>query len=102
YLTYSFPKSGNVLYVLAEYQINDKISRQIKSSYYSDTIFVSGFAQNREYDVTLYAVTRAEVKSDPVQVKVFPDTPPYLLVYPSLSVRADFGGIQVSSENIEE
>ncbi len=102
YLTYSLPKSGNVLYVLAEYQINDKIHRQIKSSYYSDTIFVSGFAQSREYDVTLYAVTRAEVKSDPVQVKVFPDTPPYLLVYPSLSVREDFGGIQVSSENIEE
>src|SRR5258708_26943970 len=36
YITYSLPHSKNILYVQANYQINDKINRQTKSSHYSD------------------------------------------------------------------
>lgn len=83
YITYTLPKSDNLLYILAEYKINDCISQQTKSSYYNDTIKVEGFAKSKDYEVTLYAVSRAEIKSDPVIVKVHPDAPAYLSVFSS-------------------
>ena len=70
-------------------------SRQTKSSYYSDSITVSGFAKSQDYKVTLQVVSRAEVKSDSVVVTVHPDTPAYLLAKPTLKMQADFGGVNV-------
>lgn len=99
YITYTLPESRNLLYVLAQYKINDKISRQAKASYYSDTIRVDGFAKSQDYEVALYAVSRAQIKSDPVIVKVHPETPPYLAVFPTITVKRDFGGVHVSVVN---
>ncbi|TCC87940.1 DUF4959 domain-containing protein [Pedobacter frigiditerrae] len=99
YITYDLPNSKNLLYVLARYKINGVTTRETKSSYYSDTIMVDGFAKKQVYDVTLYAVSRAEVKSDPVVVKVNPDTPPYLLLKPTINAEADFGGIKITGLN---
>jgi len=48
YITYDLPNSDNLLYVQAEYRINDKTTRQTKSSYYSDTVTVDGFAKSQE------------------------------------------------------
>lgn len=101
YITYVLPESDNLLYVLAQYKINDSLSRQTKASYYSDTIIVEGFAKSKDYEVTLYAVSRAQVKSEPVTVTVHPDTPPYLAVFPSVDIRPDFGGVHVSVTNKE-
>ena len=80
YITYDLPKSDNILYVLAKYQIRDKEDRQTKSSYYSDTVNVEGFASSKDYNITLYTVSRAEVMSDPVTVTVHPKTPIFSLV----------------------
>ncbi|OOQ58931.1 hypothetical protein BC343_08845 [Mucilaginibacter pedocola] len=91
-LTYTLPNDKNLLYVLAQYNINDSRSRETKASYYTDTIVVDGFARAKEYEVTLYAVSRANVKSDPVTVKVNPATPNYLLINNNLAITPDFGG----------
>lgn len=91
-ITYKLPNSKNLLYVLASYKINDSRTRETKASYYTDTILVDGFSRAKEYEVTLYAVSRANVKSDPVVVKVNPKTPNYLLINTNLAVTADFGG----------
>lgn len=99
-ITYTLPDSKNLLYVMAQYKINGRTSRETKSSYYSDTITVEGFAKKQEYEVTVYAVSRANVKSDPVVVKVNPDTPPYLLLKPTVNVQADFGGVKISGVNL--
>lgn len=99
YITYALPNSPNLLYVLAKYRINDKLVRETKSSYYSDTVLVEGFAKKKEYEVTLYAVSRANLMSDPVVVKVNPDTPPYLLMKASLQVGAAFGGVKILGDN---
>src|SRR5687768_12612552 len=72
-ITYRLPNSENLLYVLARYNINDNRVRETKASYYTDTITVDGFARSQEYEVTLYAVSRANVMSDPVVVKVRPE-----------------------------
>lgn len=99
FITYDLPASPNILYVQAEYKINDAISRQTKSSYYSDTVRVDGFAKSQDYKVTLYVVSRAEVKSDPVEVTVHPNTPPYLLARQRLKMETDFGGVHISTIN---
>lgn len=99
YITYTLPDSKNILYVQADYYINDVVTRQTKSSYYSDTIRVDGFAKSKDYKVVLHTVSRAEIQSDSVVVTVHPDTPPYLLVQKSLTIRNDFGGLNISALN---
>lgn len=91
-ITYTLPNSKNILCVLATYNINDKRVRQTKSSYYTDTVIVDGFAKAKEYTVTLNVVSRANINSDPVVVKVNPLTPNYLLINSNLAINPDFGG----------
>lgn len=98
-ITYSLPNAANILYVLAKYEIRNGVARETKSSYYTDTIKVEGFAKESDYEVTLYAVSRADVKSEPVKVIVHPKTPPYLLIRNALSLQTDFGGVNVQSLN---
>lgn len=98
-ITYDLPKSDNILYVQATYKINDKVTRNSKSSYYSDTIHVDGFAKGQDYTVTLTTVSRANVSSDPVEVKVTPGTPPYLEALPTIVAKADFGGVNITVQN---
>lgn len=101
FITYSLPATGNVLYVKADYVINEKTGkkRQTKSSYYSDSLTVEGFAEKKEYTVTLTTVNRSNVESDPVTVKVFPDTPVYRLVAKTIKMQTDFGGVNVQTAN---
>jgi hypothetical protein len=98
-LTYTLPGSENLLYVEADYKINDKTVRQTKSSYFLDTLRVEGFQKSQDYTVTLHAVTRANVQSDPVVVTVHPDTPYYQLIRKSLTIAPDFGGININALN---
>jgi len=99
YITYSLPESKNILYVQAEYKINDKASRQSKSSYYSDSITVSGFAKSQDYQVVLWTVSRADVRSDSVVVTVHPDTPAYIRVSRTVKMSNDFGGLNIMAVN---
>lgn len=98
-ITYDLPNSPNLLYVLAKYKINDNTARETKSSYYTDTVVVDGFAKEKAYQVTLYAVTRANVMSDPVTVTVNPKTPVYSAVRPTLILSPDFSGVNVTGLN---
>ncbi|UOE47222.1 DUF4959 domain-containing protein [Mucilaginibacter sp. SMC90] len=98
-LTYTLPSSQNLLYVVADYNINGKTTRQTKSSYFLDTIRVDGFQSSKDYTITLHAVTRANVESDPVTVTVHPDTPYYQLIRKNLTLAADFGGVHLSTIN---
>ena len=101
YITYNLPDSKNILYVQAQYKINDKASRQSKSSYYSDSIKVGGFAKSQDYQVVLWTVSRAEVRSDSVVVTVHPDTPAYLKVIRTVKMNNDFGGVNITAINKE-
>lgn len=98
-ITYKLPDSKNLLYVLARYSINDDHVRESKTSYYQDTILVEGFAREGEYEVSLYAVSRANVLSDPVVVKVQPKTPNYILINEGLEISPDFGGANFAGVN---
>lgn len=98
-ITYKLPESRNLLYVLAQYPINEEKVRESKTSYYRDTIIADGFASEGEYEVTLYTVSRANIMSDPVVVKVQPKTPNYILVNEGLQISPDFGGANFYGPN---
>lgn len=96
-ITYTLPNSPNILYVMAQYKDEKGKTFEVKSSYYSDTIKVEGFPESKEYTVSLYTVSRSEVRSDPVTTKVFPKTPVYQAVYPTVQISPDFGGVLVTA-----
>jgi hypothetical protein len=100
-LKYKVPKDRNILYVMARCEINGKI-REVKASGYVDNLLIEGFADTEPKDITLYTVSRSDVKSEPVSVKVTPLTPPYLSVFESIELVPDFGGVSVSFENPTE
>ena len=101
-LTYALPKGPDLQYVLAEYQINATTTRQAKASRYGDSIRVEGFSKAGAYEVKLYAVSRGEVKSDPVSVTVNPTTPPYRVIAATLQIHPDFGGVNITFDNAGE
>ena len=102
YITYTLPKTENILYVIARYKINGSTFKETKSSYYSDTLKVEGFAESKDYDVTLYTVSRADIKSEPQVVTVHPGLPAYLRVKPTVTVSPDFGGVRIKGGNLDQ
>src|SRR5690606_33305070 len=101
-INYSLPDSKNLLYVKALYSIRDGVEKEAKASYFKNFIVLDGFSESREYEVTLYTVSRGEKLSEPLAVTVHPDTPPVLSTFNSLEIRQAFGGISVFYENESE
>lgn len=99
-ITYALPKDQDLLYVKAEYTLASGKRMEIKSSYYSNSLVVEGFSKAEEQTVTLYAVNRSEVSSEPVEVKVNPLESPIWDVFRSLETKAAFGGIFLGAENM--
>jgi hypothetical protein len=56
-------------------------TRVVKSSTYTNEILIDGFPDTKPQTVKLYAVSKAEVVSDPVDVIVEPKTPIFNLVF---------------------
>jgi len=101
-ITYDLPQDPSVLYVQADYMINNKVARQEKVSYYSDSLLVSGFATAGAYKVVLYSVSRSEVKSDSIAITVNPLIPPYRSIAATLFIQDAFGGVNISCQNPTE
>lgn len=98
-LTYTLPDDPNLLYVKAVYRLNSGAMREIKASYYTNTMTLDGFGDTNTHDVQVYAVNRSEVASDPVSVQVQPQENPIWDVRRSLVVSNDFSGVHVKAEN---
>jgi hypothetical protein len=98
-LTYVLPASTGLLYVKAVYETQPGVTREVRASYYNNSMVVDGFADTLLHPVQLYVVTRDEKQSEPVSITVSPLMPPYLSVFKSLAVLADFGGVHVSFTN---
>ncbi|SDD00465.1 DUF5000 domain-containing lipoprotein [Niabella drilacis] len=101
-IKFRMPVSEDLLYVKATYKLNSGKTYEAKSSLYKDYLIVEGFDRAGEYDVTLNAVAKGEVYSDPVTVKVTVSEPPYLLTRNSLNLAETFGGVYVSFLNAAE
>lgn len=97
-ISYTLPKSENLLYVMAEYSVKDRIVQK-KSSFYSNSLIVEGFPDTKEYTLKLYSVSRDGVKSSPVNVTITPLTPPIISTLNSIVMEPTFGGVKIHFEN---
>lgn len=96
-LTYQLPEDKNLLCVRAEYEIQPGVIREIKSSYYKDSLVLEGFGDTREYGVNVYSVGKNGKSSEPLIVKIKPLTPPVKVATKVL--KETFGGVSVTVEN---
>src|SRR5215207_10382308 len=94
-ITYTLPIDEDLLYVKAVYEIRKGVTREAKASFYTNSLLVDGFKDTSETTVTLYAVNRSEVVSEPYTVTVKPLMPAYLTSFDSLKVKPTFGGINI-------
>ncbi len=97
-LKYELPNDKNLLYVVAECIINDRVI-QDKASYYKDSLTLQGFPDASEYEVKLYSVNRSDKRSSPVSVFVHPLEPPYKTIFTSVDMFENFGGVTVKYTN---
>jgi hypothetical protein len=98
-LTYSLPNDKDLLYVVAQYTLENGTKMEEKASYYSSSLTLKGFKGLTEREVTLYAVSKSEVKSAPVIVKVNPLRAPVYDVFDSMTIQPDFGGLRIKANN---
>jgi hypothetical protein len=101
-LTYTLPGDEDLSYVKAEYETSAGHPREVKASYYVNTMTVDGFGDTLPHVIKLYAVNASEVASEPVTVTINPLTPPIDLALRSLKVVATFGGFNLTCDNPTE
>ena len=100
-IRYSMPDDDNLKYIRARYNPNDE-EKDVNASFYVDSLVVEGFPEAKEYEVKLYSVSYGDVASEPVTVKVHPQTPPYIEVGKTIEPHVFFGGLRVGFENVEK
>lgn len=97
-IMYKVPADPGLLYVEAKWT-HKGVERNTKASYYSDTLTLEGFGDTSEYNVQIYSINKSEQRSAPVNIKVKPLTPPVAEVFKTLTVRPDFGGLNIGFIN---
>lgn len=100
-ITYSLPDDQDLLYVKAEYTLTTGTEREVKASYYNNSLLIEGYADTLEHEIKLYAVNRGELASEPVNVTIKPKRSTIWDVFESLKTTAAFGGIHIEADNPE-
>lgn len=98
-ISYTLPNDARLLYVKAVYTISTGQQYEAKASYYGNSLLVEGFADTLEHEVKLYSVSRSNVESAPVTVKIKPLEASIWKVYRSLQVVNAFGGYNLTAAN---
>lgn len=100
-ITYQLPSDENLLCVKAMYEAPAGVMREVKASYYTNSMLVEGFGDTLEHIVNLITVGRNNLESSPVTVTLKPQTPSIVGVFKSIaeSVRETYGGIKFSVDN---
>ncbi len=99
YFTFTIPSDQDFLYVRGEYVIDNGKTISKTSSVYSDTLFVEGFGQEKEYEVKLFSVDRDNNHSQPVIMRIKPLAPTTAAVLETLHVQPGFSSIVLDWEN---
>lgn len=98
-LTYRIPSDKNLSYVKAVYHIQPGVTREAKSSYFTDTLAIVGFGDTLSHEVNLYSVGKNEKESSPITITVKPLIPAVDSVFKTLTLDPTFGGVRVSFLN---
>lgn len=98
-ITYALPNDPSFLYVQAKYTLANGRNMDVKSSYFTDSLVVEGFADTAEHQIALYSVSRKGVSSEPVMATVKPLTASIWPVLESIKIRDAFGGYILEAVN---
>lgn len=98
-ITYGIPNDPNILYVKAAYTLASGVQKVSKSSFYANSIMVEGYADTLEHEVELYTVSRSQIESDPLEVKIKPLKAPIYKVFNSIKIKNAFGGYNLTAQN---
>ncbi len=98
-IKYKIPDNVDLLYIKAVYQTSGGVEKDVKSSFYVDSLVIEGLGDTNERTILLYAVNRMERMSEATETVIKPETPPIILVEKSLSPAADFGGFVLNFTN---
>lgn len=102
YFIYTAPADEDFLYTRAEYIIDTGVKISKTSSVYSDTLFIDGFGQRKEYEVNIFSVDRNNNHSAPMTMKVVPLEPTTMAVLETVKVLPGFSSLVVDWENEQE
>lgn len=101
-LTYKLPVDQDLLYVKANYKLENGTEMEVKASYYSNSMILEGFAGGKDVPVKVTAVNRSEKTSVAQEIVVKPLLAPIFDVYASITTKADFGGIRINAANVNK
>ncbi|WP_295128730.1 DUF5000 domain-containing lipoprotein [uncultured Chitinophaga sp.] len=101
-LTFKFPKDPQLAYVKATYEIQPGVIRETKTSVYSDTLVLEGFADTASHIVKVFSVGKNEKASAPLEVTVKPQRAPVFNAFDALTIEEAFGGVKIRVTNANE
>lgn len=99
YFTYDIPDDEDYLYAKAEYIIDTGETITKTSSVYSDTLFIEGFGQEKEYEVKIFSVDRNFNASAPVITRVTPMEPASVAILATVTAQPGFSSIVLDWKN---
>jgi hypothetical protein len=98
-IAYTLPDDKDLLYVKAVYELTNGQEREVKSSFYNNYVIIEGLGDTLEHTVTLKAVNRSEVESEPVMETFKPLPPAFWETFDSLKVSPTFLGVNIKTYN---
>lgn len=99
FFTYKIPPDEDFLYTKAEYRIDNGELISKTSSVYSDTLFIEGLGQEKDYDVNLTTVDRLSNESVPVKMTIRPLAPTTAAVLGTVRILLGFSSLVVDWTN---
>lgn len=100
-ISYEIPVDQNFFYVKAQSVLESGEVREIKASYYANSLIIDGFSEERNYLIKLYSVGRNGRMSNPVEITCTPLESPIYTAFRSVkeSLTETFGGIKFKVTN---
>lgn len=96
---YQPPRDEDLLYVKAMYTLKEGGVSEVRSSLYSDSLFVQGFGDTLQREVKIVAVDRSNNESQPATVTIQPLEAPVVTIGKTLRLVPDFGGVHAYWQN---
>ena len=93
-VSYKLPADKDLLYVVANYEVRDGKSSEVKASAYQNNLLITGFGDVSEKTVSLTVVDRSKNHSKSVQFSGTPLEAPVTAIQKSLTFLPDFGGVK--------
>ncbi len=98
FISYDVPNDNDLLYVEVNYHRNGENVTD-RASVYKNTVNVEGLIDTAPQEVTLVSVDKSNNKSEPVSVTITPETAPIFLLYETVELIEDFGGVRLKYDN---